>query len=122
MPAHSPPDRGTVRTPDTPQEIRRPQRIPFQISSLRSAILCSVKRQWLARIVNALRTQWESVKEPRLAKLWADVQKDLRREWTLTELAHHSHFSPEYLRRLCMRELGRSPIQHLTCLHMGLAR
>jgi AraC-like DNA-binding protein len=72
--------------------------------------------------VNALRTEWESVNEPGLAKLRADVQQDLRREWTLAELAHRSHCSPEHLRGLCMRELDRSPIQHLTCLHMGLAR
>jgi AraC-like DNA-binding protein len=30
--------------------------------------------------------------------------------------------SPEHLRRLCKKELGRSPIQHLTFLRMKHAR
>jgi AraC-like DNA-binding protein len=102
----------------------------------------------IGRIVYGLRSEWEGEKEPRLihhwlellhgtirriaqpwrsreprvAKLWADVEQDLRRDWTLAELAHRSHCSPEHLRRLCMKELGRSPMQHLTCLRMELAR
>ncbi|MCB1227914.1 MAG: helix-turn-helix transcriptional regulator, partial [Verrucomicrobiales bacterium] len=42
--------------------------------------------------------------------------------WTLEELAAICHCSPEHLRRLCQRELGRSPMQHLTCLRMEKAR
>lgn len=59
---------------------------------------------------------------PNVAKLWASVVLDLKRDWTLAELAHRSHCSPEHLWRLCMRELGRSPMQHLTCLRMERAR
>ncbi len=58
---------------------------------------------------------------PNVAKLWASVVLDLKRDWTLAELAHRSHCSPEHLRRLCMRELGRSRMQHLTCLRMERA-
>lgn len=64
---------------------------------------------------------WRS-REPRVAKLWADAVQDLARDWTLAELAHRCHCSPEHLRRLCLRELGRSPMQHLTCLRMEKAR
>jgi AraC-like DNA-binding protein/mannose-6-phosphate isomerase-like protein (cupin superfamily) len=60
--------------------------------------------------------------EPRVAALWAAVQEDLKRDWTLEELAHRCHCSAEHLRRLCMKELGRSPMQHLTSLRMDLAR
>lgn len=79
---------------------------------------------WLELLHGTLRrmaSPWRS-QEPRVARLWADVEQDLRRDWTLAELAHRSHCSPEHLRRLCMKELGRSPMQHLTCLRMERAR
>jgi AraC-like DNA-binding protein len=60
--------------------------------------------------------------EPRVAALWAKVQEHLQRDWTLDELASRCHCSAEHLRRLCVRELGRSPMQHLTSLRMDLAR
>jgi AraC-like DNA-binding protein len=72
-------------------------------------------------IIRRIAQPWRC-KEPRVAKLWADVEQDLRRDWTLAELAHRSHCSAEHLRRLCMKQLGRSPMQHLTCLRMELAR
>ncbi|MCB1225109.1 MAG: helix-turn-helix transcriptional regulator, partial [Verrucomicrobiales bacterium] len=61
-------------------------------------------------------------KEPRVARLWEKVKDELARPWTLEELAAICHCSPEHLRRLCQRELGRSPMQHLTCLRMEKAR
>lgn len=79
---------------------------------------------WLELLHGTIRRMaqpWRS-QEPRVARLWADVTKDLRHDWTLAELAHRCHCSPEHLRRLCMRELGRSPMQHLTCLRMEKAR
>lgn len=71
--------------------------------------------------VRRIAQPWRS-REPRVAKLWADAVQDLARDWTLAELAHRCHCSPEHLRRLCLRELGRSPMQHLTCLRMEKAR
>ncbi len=79
---------------------------------------------WLELLHTTLRRMsqpWRS-KEPRVARLWADVEQDLQHDWTLAELAHRSHCSPEHLRRLCLKELGRSPMQHLTCLRMEYAR
>ncbi len=113
-----------------------------------SPVMPTAHADEIARIVIGLRAEWEGEREPRLlhhwlellqatirriaqpwrskeprvAKLWADVEQDLMRDWTLAELAHRSHCSPEHLRRLCLKELGRSPMQHLTCLRMEQAR
>ncbi len=113
-----------------------------------SPVMPVVPAEEIVRIMTGLRAEWEGEREPRLlhhwlellhatirrvaqpwrsreprvAKLWADVEQDLKRDWTLAELAHHSHCSPEHLRRLCLKELGRSPMQHLACLRMERAR
>lgn len=102
----------------------------------------------LWRVVEGFRTEWEGQRdaamlhhwlelvqglvkrwsrpwwrgEPRVAALWAAVQEDLKKDWTLEELAHRCRCSAEHLRRLCLKELGRSPMQHLTSLRMDLAR
>ncbi|MFM2176225.1 MAG: hypothetical protein RL015_323 [Verrucomicrobiota bacterium] len=113
-----------------------------------SPVMPAAQAEQIARLIVGLRDEWESGRDPRMlhhwlellhgtirrlaqpwrsqdprvARLWTDVEKDLMRDWTLAELAHRSHCSPEHLRRLCMRELGRSPMQHLTCLRMEKAR
>jgi AraC-like DNA-binding protein len=112
-----------------------------------SPVMPVAQAEEIGRIISGLRAEWEEKeprmihhwlellhgtirriaqpwrsREPRVAKLWADVEQDLQRDWTLAELAHRSHCSPEHLRRLCMRELGRSPMQHLACLRMEQAR
>jgi AraC-like DNA-binding protein len=56
--------------------------------------------------------------ENRLAKLWEAVAADPGRPWTLTELARRSHCSGEHLRRLCRRQLGRTPMQQVTYLRL----
>ena len=54
----------------------------------------------------------------RLWSLWEVVGKELTTAWNLDSLARRCHYSPEQLRRLCLRELGRSPMQHLTYMRM----
>ncbi|HSH96394.1 MAG TPA: AraC family transcriptional regulator [Roseimicrobium sp.] len=101
----------------------------------------------LGRIVEGLRSEWEGnhsaplihhwlellqgharrLAQPwrmndRLWKLWEDVSVDLSAAWTLELLAKRLHVSKEHLRRLCLRELGRSPMQQLTCLRMQRAQ
>jgi hypothetical protein len=49
------------------------------------------------------------------------VAKHVGRDWTLSELAHAVHVSPEHLRRLCRKALGRSPMQHVIWLRMRKA-
>ena len=58
--------------------------------------------------------------DPRLWKLWQTVEPKLEQAWTLGGLAAIACVSEEHLRRLCRKELGRSPMQHLT--HLRLRR
>jgi AraC-like DNA-binding protein len=60
--------------------------------------------------------------DERLWRIWDTVQNDLARAWSLEELATIGHISSEHLRRICKRELGRSPMQHLTHLRLQKAR
>jgi AraC-like DNA-binding protein len=59
--------------------------------------------------------------DSRLWKVWKKVQGNLRHPWTLDELAGIACMSTEHLRRTCRREIGRSPIQHLTFLRLQRA-
>jgi transcriptional regulator GlxA family with amidase domain len=56
--------------------------------------------------------------EDRLSKLWEIVADKPGHAWSLTELAHLAHCSGEHLRRLCRRQLGRSPMQQVTYLRI----
>lgn len=113
-----------------------------------SPVMPTADARELWRVVEGFRTEWQGQRdpamlhhwlelvqglvkrwsrpwwrgEPRVAALWAAVQEDLKRDWTLEELAHRCCCSAEHLRRLCLRELGRSPMQHLTSLRMDHAR
>jgi AraC-like DNA-binding protein len=60
--------------------------------------------------------------DDRLWRVWQRVEIDLARTWTLDELAGIACISGEHLRRLCRKELGRSPMQHLTHLRLQRAR
>jgi AraC-like DNA-binding protein len=53
-----------------------------------------------------------------LAKVWTQVSSDLARAWTLTELSERALMSGEHLRRICLKQFGRSPMQHVTHLRM----
>ena len=101
----------------------------------------------LAHAISGLRAEWEGTRDPkllhhwveivhglarrlaqpfhvheRMKKLWDAVDGKLPEPWTLEKLARIVHMSPEHLRRLCHRELGRSPMQHLTYMRMQRAR
>ena len=60
--------------------------------------------------------------QQRLWKLWEEVGRDPAQDWTLTTLAARVHMSTEHLRRLCLRELGRTPMQQLTSLRIQRAK
>lgn len=60
--------------------------------------------------------------DARLWRIWQRVETDLARPWTLEELAAIGHMSGEHLRRLSRKELGRSPMRHLTHLRLQRAR
>ncbi|WP_221284983.1 helix-turn-helix transcriptional regulator [Haloferula luteola] len=60
--------------------------------------------------------------DSRLWRLWEKVQSRLGDPWTLDDLADQACLSKEHLRKLCHRELGRTPMQHVTFLRMQKAR
>jgi AraC-like DNA-binding protein len=101
----------------------------------------------LRRAVEGLREEHEGRRETRITRLWVElifticqrladpvrvnerlwefwqlVNADLAKPWDLDSLAKAFHSSKEHLRRLCRRELGRSPIDHLAHLRMEKAR
>lgn len=59
--------------------------------------------------------------DDRLWRLWERVARHVGRDWTLPALAAEVHVSPEHLRRLCRKALGRSPMQHVIWLRMRKA-
>jgi len=60
--------------------------------------------------------------DPRLWEVWRKVETQLSRNWTLAEIAKLARMSGEHLRRVCQKELGRSPMQHLTFLRLHKAQ
>jgi AraC-like DNA-binding protein len=60
-------------------------------------------------------------RDSRLWKLWKAVEKDPAHDWSLTELAEAACVSREHLRRICLKELGRSAIQQVTFIRMQIA-
>jgi transcriptional regulator GlxA family with amidase domain len=59
--------------------------------------------------------------DDRLRILWERVAGRLGAEWTLARLAQEAGYSNEHLRRLCRRQLGRSPMHQVTYLRMRRA-
>jgi AraC-like DNA-binding protein len=58
----------------------------------------------------------------RVRAIWEVVASRLGEDWTLGSLAEGCHMSPEHLRRLCQRELGRTPMAHLATMRMLRAK
>lgn len=59
--------------------------------------------------------------DERLWRLWSRVEKEPAHHWTLEGLSEIACLSSEHLRRLCLREIGRSPMRHLTFIRLQLA-
>ena len=59
--------------------------------------------------------------DDRLGHLWEFVSTRLSEPWSLERLAQRCHLSTEHLRRLCRKELGRSPMHQVIFLRMQLA-
>jgi len=56
-----------------------------------------------------------------LRLLWERVATHLAEDWSLARLAREAGYSNEHLRRLCRRQLGRSPMHQVTYLRMRRA-
>lgn len=101
----------------------------------------------LVRAMEGLREEWQTAKDPRmihhwielihgaakrlaqpfraderLRLLWRSVKDDVTHDWSLKSLSHRAHVSPEHLRRICRRELGRTPMQQVASIRMETAR
>ncbi len=82
----------------------------------------AIQHHWVELIHNyVLRFAQPHQEDDRLWKLWKIVEQNLDYEWTLSQLAKSACLSDEHLRRLCKKQLGRSPVQHLTFLRMQQA-
>jgi AraC-like DNA-binding protein len=79
-------------------------------------------QHWVDLIHNYVRRFAQPFQEDdRLRILWERVAAHLGDEWTLGRLAHEAGYSNEHLRRLCRRQLGRSPMHQVTYLRMRRA-
>lgn len=99
------------------------------------------------RVLTGLRAEWEGEREAdmvrhwvglvhglalrrarpwrsgsRVGALWETVARDLTTEWKLGSLAAECSLSAEHLRRLCRRELGRTPMEHVTYMRIQRAQ
>lgn len=59
--------------------------------------------------------------DDRLQRLWEKVEHNLAHPWTLSDLAALACLSKEHLRRLALKSIGRTPMQHVTFLRMRRA-
>ena len=56
--------------------------------------------------------------DDRLASLWEQVAARLGEDWNLERLTAICHISNEHLRRICRREMGRTPMHQVIYLRM----
>jgi AraC-like DNA-binding protein len=56
--------------------------------------------------------------DPRIGRLWNEVAQTLGEPWTISDMADRVHLSEKQFQRLCLKELGRTPKQHLIWLRM----
>jgi len=68
-----------------------------------------------------LRFAQPSDQPDQLRVLWERVAASLAGDWSLGRLASESGYSNEHLRRLCQRQLGRSPMHQVIYLRMRRA-
>jgi AraC-like DNA-binding protein len=79
--------------------------------------------QGWADLVHAyvLRFAHASDQPDQLRLLWERVAAHLVEDWSVARLAREAGYSSEHLRRLCQRQLGRSPMRQITYLRMRRA-
>jgi AraC-like DNA-binding protein len=82
----------------------------------------TLMQEW-ADLIHAyvLRFAQPSDHPDQLRLLWERVANQLADEWSLARLAREAGYSNEHLRRLCRRQLGRSPMHQVTYLRMRRA-
>ncbi len=113
----------------------------------RSPLRLSDGAHEIGRVISGLRAEWEGVRDPamihhwigllhglnrraarpngmqsRTGELWDRVGRALHAEWKLGALAVEARMSSEHLRRICRRELGRTPMEHVTYMRIQRAQ
>lgn len=97
--------------------------------------IAGLRAEWLAERDASLVRHWVQLAhglarraarpwrhESRASALWDAVARDLAADWKLTTLARQSAVSAEHLRRLCRRELGRTPMEHVAYMRIQRAQ
>ena len=78
--------------------------------------------QWTELIYDYVKAFASSFRgDERVQRLWELVNQRLDYAWDAKALVRESHLSFEHLRRLCLREIGRTPMSHLTHLRIQQA-
>ncbi|WP_240772807.1 AraC family transcriptional regulator [Phragmitibacter flavus] len=91
-------------------------------SEAKGAATPSVIHQWLELVQTYVQQFTQPLRmDNRLYHLWNHVEPRLEKDWTVDTLAARAHLSGEHLRRLCLHQLGRPPLRHLTWLRMRRA-
>ncbi len=124
---HEPPPLLPVVTAHSPVRVRaNPEPLRLAIEGLRQESNTAAEprmfHHWVelihAHVVRIARPQHG---DPRVRALWEEVGRSLASNWSLDALAARAHISIEQLRRLCLREFGRSPMHQLTYMRMQRA-
>ncbi len=59
--------------------------------------------------------------DERVARAWRLITANLKRDWSVDDMASAAMMSAEHFRRLCLKDLGSSPMKHLTTLRVEKA-
>lgn len=59
--------------------------------------------------------------DERVARAWRTIAGNLKRDWSVDDMAASAMMSSEHFRRLCLKDLGCSPMKHLTTLRVEKA-
>ena len=74
-----------------------------------------ILHQYLSRLLT------EKPRDIRLIRVWEAVERDLRRPWSLDEMAAVACTSKQHFHRLCLGAYGLSPMRHLARLRLRRA-
>jgi AraC-like DNA-binding protein len=98
------------------------RRLHTEVLGPHEAAMTAQLAGWVHLCALRLVREHETVRgDERLRRLWTRVDAELGAAWDLGALAGAAGLSGEHLRRLCQRELGRSPMAEVTRLRMHRA-
>jgi len=91
-------------------------------ASARAGLRAGLVAQWVELVQGYVRDFAQPRElDARLQKLWTAVEAELAAVWSTAAMAAIAHLSEKQLERLCKRDLGRTPRQHLIALRMHRA-